>query len=263
MTAQVKQDLLPVTQADRDAAADRLHGGRGAIALPIANTIDRIREGKLDGHAWVQAFARHRLAHASPTSPQGELADELERLAEQATPAPWMCYGEPEVGLPPSLFAGTPMQSGFAPIEPLQGIDIDLIAKLRNNLPSILTALRTRPTQSVEVSGLLRSIRHELAALIPDPTAPMVYDWPCTSEADRECLQRAYDLLLRHPVGVVEGDGVESELLWEAEERALLRAEAEGATPEDLTIHRVAYNYLRTALRALSPVQDTTEGRNE
>lgn len=32
----------------------------------------------------------------------------------------------------------------------------------------------------------------DLAALIPEPSLPEVDQWPCTSSADRECLQRAY-----------------------------------------------------------------------
>ncbi|NBR91609.1 MAG: hypothetical protein EBS68_17245 [Rhodobacteraceae bacterium] len=71
------------------------------------------------------------------------LADELERLAQAATEAPWAGYSEPDVGLPYGLFHGTVMQTGFGPLEPLGAYDIDLIVALRNNLPAILTALRT------------------------------------------------------------------------------------------------------------------------
>ena len=50
---------LPVTQADRDAAADILTSPYDGS--PIQGTQDMIRSGKLDGHHWVQAFAAHRL----------------------------------------------------------------------------------------------------------------------------------------------------------------------------------------------------------
>jgi hypothetical protein len=53
-------DKLPVTQADRDAAAYMLTSPYDGS--PIQATQDMIRSGKLDGHLWVQAFAAHRLA---------------------------------------------------------------------------------------------------------------------------------------------------------------------------------------------------------
>ncbi|MEO1949277.1 hypothetical protein [Thioclava sp.] len=49
----------------------------------------------------------------------------LEALMERVTPD-WQVYGEYEVGLPPSLFAGKIGQSGFGPLEPLQGWDLEL-----------------------------------------------------------------------------------------------------------------------------------------
>ena len=52
---------------------------------------------------------------------------DLEKLLAEVTPD-WCVYGEPEVGLPPSLFAGTPVEEGFGPIEPLQGYDLILAA---------------------------------------------------------------------------------------------------------------------------------------
>jgi len=65
----------------------------------------------------------------------------LQRLHEAATPGPWTGYSEPEVGLPYSLFAGTPMVSGFGPVEPMMAADIDLVALLRNSVPAILKLL--------------------------------------------------------------------------------------------------------------------------
>ena len=56
------------------------------------------------------------------------LTDEaVKALLDGATPD-WCIYSEPEVGLPPGLFAGKIGQSGFGPIEPLQGHDLNLAA---------------------------------------------------------------------------------------------------------------------------------------
>lgn len=53
------RERVEVTQADRDAAADWLEK-RGGYNMEL--TIRAIRQGDADGHACVQAFARHRLA---------------------------------------------------------------------------------------------------------------------------------------------------------------------------------------------------------
>lgn len=71
-------EKVEVTQADREAAAERLHGG---ISTYEASTADRIREGRYDGHPWVQAFARRRLATASPSSdPEPDVAEREAQL---------------------------------------------------------------------------------------------------------------------------------------------------------------------------------------
>lgn len=57
---------VEVTQADRDAAADFLIEDRGA--KPNGAAVLAFRDGQEDTHHFVQAFARHRLAH-SPTAP--------------------------------------------------------------------------------------------------------------------------------------------------------------------------------------------------
>lgn len=49
-----------VTQADREAAAERVGADRNWPDHPANQTAQRIRYGHFDGHAWVQAFARHR-----------------------------------------------------------------------------------------------------------------------------------------------------------------------------------------------------------
>lgn len=68
-------------------------------------------------------------------------AETLRGLHEAATPGPWQGYSEPDVGLTYSLFSGIPMKSGFGPVEPLSAVEIDLIAYLRNAVPSILALL--------------------------------------------------------------------------------------------------------------------------
>ncbi len=75
---------------------------------------------------------------ARPDSPSRPDLEGLRKLDAAATPAPWCVYSEPEVGLPPSLFSGTVMESGFGPIEPLTGYDLDLVAAMRSQLPSLI-----------------------------------------------------------------------------------------------------------------------------
>lgn len=66
--ATVTQALLPVTQADRDAAASinpQYFNTSTARAANMAETA-AIKNGSLDHHENVQAFARHRTAHSLP-----------------------------------------------------------------------------------------------------------------------------------------------------------------------------------------------------
>ena len=51
--------------------------------------------------------------------------EKLRALLADVTPD-WCVYSEPEVGLEPGLFSGSPMREGFGPIEPLQGHDLTL-----------------------------------------------------------------------------------------------------------------------------------------
>lgn len=67
--------------------------------------------------------------------------DELAALDAAATRGPWTGYSEPDVGLPWSLFEGVPGQTGFVPLEPLTGSDVNLIAYLRNHVPDILALI--------------------------------------------------------------------------------------------------------------------------
>ena len=83
--------------------------------------------------------------------------DELAALDEAATNGPWTGYSEPDVGLPWSLFEGVPGQTGFAPLEPLTGGDVNLIAYLRNHVPDIL-ALVDENARLREALELLRDL---------------------------------------------------------------------------------------------------------
>ena len=71
------ETLLPVTQADRDAAAaliawhnkaasDWKTDGGNDLTFFAANMPDAIRKGVWDSHDVVQAFARHRISHSLP-----------------------------------------------------------------------------------------------------------------------------------------------------------------------------------------------------
>ncbi len=68
-----RTELLPVTQADRDAAADYIG--------PLAGkrTDEKLRSGKSDHVSIVQVFARHRISH----SLLGNAVTPIERTAEQ------------------------------------------------------------------------------------------------------------------------------------------------------------------------------------
>ena len=87
----------------------------------------------------------------APMNQDNAVAEALERLAALATPGPWCGYSEPEVGLPYGLFAGIIGQSAFMQMEPLCAYDIDLIVALRNNLPTIIAALKA---QRVDEGGV-------------------------------------------------------------------------------------------------------------
>ena len=66
---EARGDLLPVIQADRDAAADgirrRLERANGKWAW-IDAAVAEFRDGDADDAYDIQAFARHRIDHSSP-----------------------------------------------------------------------------------------------------------------------------------------------------------------------------------------------------
>lgn len=77
MSDETTQALLPVTRADREAAAS------GYFAWISGNPVipAKMRAGKIDDHSMIQAFARHRLAHSLP-SQADETSGEM-RLRER------------------------------------------------------------------------------------------------------------------------------------------------------------------------------------
>ena len=77
MTDETTQALLPVTRADREAAAS------GYFAWISGNPVipAKMRAGKIDDHSMIQAFARHRLAHSLPSQADATSGEEM-RLRE-------------------------------------------------------------------------------------------------------------------------------------------------------------------------------------
>lgn len=114
-------------------------------------------------------------------------ANKLRALDARATSAPWQGYSEPDVGLPYSLFSGTPMQSGFGPLEPLFGADIDLMVLLRNAVPDILAL-----TEEVRV---LRASVLELVAPLERASGQMIKEGRTLNEDAEAVLDRAHAAL--------------------------------------------------------------------
>lgn len=94
-------------------------------------------------------------------------ADRLRALDAKATAGPWQGYSEPEVGLPYSLFSGIPMQSGFGPLEPLTGYDIDLVTLLRNSVPAIL-AMAEENARLIAIEAAAQRVIASASTLDPD-----------------------------------------------------------------------------------------------
>ena len=94
--------------------------------------------------------------------------EELKRLLERGTPGPWCVYSEPDVGLSPSIFAGSPMVWGFTPIEPMSYIDMDLIVTLRNAAPSLLAENERLKAESVALKATLERSEQVLWQLLDD-----------------------------------------------------------------------------------------------
>lgn len=75
-------EQLEVAQADRDAAADRLESTipeKFRNLHPATHTAKAIRKGKMDGHPWVQNYARHRILAIQATEARMAAAVEAER----------------------------------------------------------------------------------------------------------------------------------------------------------------------------------------
>ncbi len=78
--------------------------------------------------------------------------EQVEAMLAGATPD-WLIYSEPEVGLPPSLFAGKIME-GVNPIEPLIGADLTLAA----SAPDLATALLAAWDREAKLREALKNI---------------------------------------------------------------------------------------------------------
>lgn len=90
--------LLPVIQADRDAAGALVQWQRDAtdkwkqdqesmVQFFVGGFVEGIIEGRWDNHAIVQAMAKHRLAHSPEPAGDGELRHKLCILIEDKCPA--------------------------------------------------------------------------------------------------------------------------------------------------------------------------------
>lgn len=92
------------------------------------------------------------------TQDNNALAQELEALAKLATPDTLMNYGEPEVGMRTEPFFGEPLKGNMRPLADWTAHDAELVIKLWNNLPAILSALRQPTPASGEVGDLRQAI---------------------------------------------------------------------------------------------------------
>ena len=92
-----------------------------------------------------------------------ELAEQLEALAEKATPGPLMMYGEPDVGLRTEPFFGTPMNGGMRPLADWRAYDADLVVALWNCLPSVIIALRAADQRCAELEAENARLREAIA----------------------------------------------------------------------------------------------------
>lgn len=93
------------------------------------------------------------------------LAQQLEALAKLATPDTLMNYGEPEVGMRTEPFFGEPLKGNMRPLADWTAHDAELVIKLWNNLPAILSALRQPTPASGEVGDLVAELQEEATRL--------------------------------------------------------------------------------------------------
>lgn len=100
---------------------------------------------------------------APDTSPGAGLADELERLDKEATPGPWLRMPQSY----PGLSANKRGRNEHAPVFKEEGyhgdrtFNIELTAALRNNVPTIIKALRTQPPAGSRAVGeVVESVKY-------------------------------------------------------------------------------------------------------
>lgn len=131
-------------------------------------------------------FMAHRMGETEMTT--DELIARAEASLEGVTPGPWIVYSEPEVGMPRTLFSGTPGQSAFQMIEPLIGRDLDFIAASRQLVPDLIGALRATEARAeraeaalerdrTKVAETINAVRSEIAGREWVLTGRGPYDW--------------------------------------------------------------------------------------
>ena len=98
--------------------------------------------------------------------------DDLVRLRDSITPD-WCVYGEPEVGLPPGLFAGKIGHEGFGPIEPLHGCDLMLASiapDLLNRAIADAETIAAKEAELIRLRGEVEAMRDVVEIALADPT---------------------------------------------------------------------------------------------
>lgn len=128
--------------------------------------------------------------------------ERLRALSARAAPAPWVVYSEPEVGLFASVFSGTVMETGFAPVNLDDPANVELIVEAVNYLRLALSTPAMSDRQ--EYDG--KAVREALA-----PFARAAKWWKAFDNQHRittlhqhgDCLEvghlRAAEAALAHP----------------------------------------------------------------
>jgi len=137
-------ELLPVTQEDRDLAA--------SIASHNSSWSNGLKSGFCDDDDMLQKIATHRLNTRAPQPANAELVERLQQLADTSTPAPWGHIRGSEDGdefrcaivaeRKKNAYLVATIENG-APgdVCDTELANAKLIAELRNNLPTIIAAL--------------------------------------------------------------------------------------------------------------------------
>jgi hypothetical protein len=163
------REVLPVIQADRDAAASAVpdDGSHAAYML-----IDGILSGRMDDYVQVQAFARYRVqvatareqAQADAASEAREVESlapaEIERLREleaSATPAPWTVFGGTISDFDREWQGSLSMEwvsNSAGDPEAREAENAAFVVALRNAAPALLSATAREQAQAETIAGL-------------------------------------------------------------------------------------------------------------